>query len=853
MDQPSNGLNATAAYDLACRYNNLFQYNPVAAAACVAAYGMLNNPTSNNANGNDKTNQNQTSDIESAAIDLKKLKKEDEFDDIEDEMENLDRNEGTDQFDQSELEPEDDNIVDDDHFNEEALPEDEDELADTSENKINKKICLNDSLRTAKTEKINSRNVSNSYESESSASTTSSERNNESSISSAASNMASPVPNASIAVDKEDLLVQKRQEGDDIEEEIEEQELDEKTTTKKDQIEETNKSTLRHRTESEVSSIDSKQSLNSTANRSTKLQIKLNMNTESAIKQYFNEKVTNDDDDHDEDDIVDDLNEIEHIDDCNRSNLNRNIHGIKNINNLAKLKDELLLAVNKAIEKTFENFYDDQKKLKTPSSQSTNVYTQKDLKHKETSSSQVLSNIKQQPQQPTNKSTNFNVSKLLDNPVNHSTRSSSIKVTDFQKDLKRKFNNSSSPASSASNNSKLLKSDNKLLLTTAAAVAANSSKALSHFYGTNGQLLSGGNGLLGVQNPHSHLNPHHPHSTSFNYLNQHALAHSASSATGAVTASSAHNPFNLFNSAHSHHPSSFVAPTPTSSSSASSTSSSSTSTASSSTTPSLITQSLNHHQFLLSAAAAAAAANAQSTQNYLNTMANRLFTPYLLDQQHSNTPNNISSSSPAHSNKLATNNSSSNLLVNNNNSHQISKPSFSSSPNLFQHHNHHPYHHHTPKRRRTKVTDTRLSPRNTALRLMGSNGLLTPDQLQQQRGDKSPSYNNDDQENFQDYNDETNTNSNPQQQDDDCESTDSNNPNGGQLATMPNGYNNESASSEYMGYQTSTLSSLHLRKAKLMFFFSRYPSSTILRNYFPDVKFNKANTAQLVKWFSNFR
>lgn len=52
---------------------------------------------------------------------------------------------------------------------------------------------------------------------------------------------------------------------------------------------------------------------------------------------------------------------------------------------------------------------------------------------------------------------------------------------------------------------------------------------------------------------------------------------------------------------------------------------------------------------------------------------------------------------------------------------------------------------------------------------------------------------------------------------------------------------------------TSTLSSLHLRKAKLMFFFTRYPSSNILRTFFPDVKFNKANTAQLVKWFSNFR
>lgn len=46
---------------------------------------------------------------------------------------------------------------------------------------------------------------------------------------------------------------------------------------------------------------------------------------------------------------------------------------------------------------------------------------------------------------------------------------------------------------------------------------------------------------------------------------------------------------------------------------------------------------------------------------------------------------------------------------------------------------------------------------------------------------------------------------------------------------------------------------MHLRKAKLMFFYVRYPSSAILKVYFPDVKFNKNNTAQLVKWFSNFR
>jgi len=38
-----------------------------------------------------------------------------------------------------------------------------------------------------------------------------------------------------------------------------------------------------------------------------------------------------------------------------------------------------------------------------------------------------------------------------------------------------------------------------------------------------------------------------------------------------------------------------------------------------------------------------------------------------------------------------------------------------------------------------------------------------------------------------------------------------------------------------------------------MFFYTRYPSSTVLKSYFPDISFNKNNTAQLVKWFSNFR
>lgn len=38
-----------------------------------------------------------------------------------------------------------------------------------------------------------------------------------------------------------------------------------------------------------------------------------------------------------------------------------------------------------------------------------------------------------------------------------------------------------------------------------------------------------------------------------------------------------------------------------------------------------------------------------------------------------------------------------------------------------------------------------------------------------------------------------------------------------------------------------------------MFFYTRYPNSNLLKTYFIDVEFQKQNTAQLVKWFSNFR
>uniref|UniRef100_A0A1I7RZL3 Prospero domain-containing protein n=2 Tax=Bursaphelenchus xylophilus TaxID=6326 RepID=A0A1I7RZL3_BURXY len=64
--------------------------------------------------------------------------------------------------------------------------------------------------------------------------------------------------------------------------------------------------------------------------------------------------------------------------------------------------------------------------------------------------------------------------------------------------------------------------------------------------------------------------------------------------------------------------------------------------------------------------------------------------------------------------------------------------------------------------------------------------------------------------------------------------------------------NDDSEYFDGMG-QSTTLTHIHLRKAKLMFFYTRYPPSSVLKNYFPDIQFHKNNTAQLVKWFSNFR
>uniref|UniRef100_A0A672GNM0 Prospero domain-containing protein n=1 Tax=Salarias fasciatus TaxID=181472 RepID=A0A672GNM0_SALFA len=49
------------------------------------------------------------------------------------------------------------------------------------------------------------------------------------------------------------------------------------------------------------------------------------------------------------------------------------------------------------------------------------------------------------------------------------------------------------------------------------------------------------------------------------------------------------------------------------------------------------------------------------------------------------------------------------------------------------------------------------------------------------------------------------------------------------------------------------LTTNHLKKAKLVFFYTRYPSSQVLKMCFHDVQFTRCITSQLIKWFSNFR
>uniref|UniRef100_A0A3B3VAZ3 Prospero homeobox 2 n=1 Tax=Poecilia latipinna TaxID=48699 RepID=A0A3B3VAZ3_9TELE len=66
-------------------------------------------------------------------------------------------------------------------------------------------------------------------------------------------------------------------------------------------------------------------------------------------------------------------------------------------------------------------------------------------------------------------------------------------------------------------------------------------------------------------------------------------------------------------------------------------------------------------------------------------------------------------------------------------------------------------------------------------------------------------------------------------------------------------YTHESVDFFLNGVFQECLTTNHLKKAKLMFFYTRYPSSVVLRMCFHDVQFTRCITSQLIKWFSNFR
>ncbi|KAL3873097.1 hypothetical protein ACJMK2_036256 [Sinanodonta woodiana] len=164
-----------------------------------------------------------------------------------------------------------------------------------------------------------------------------------------------------------------------------------------------------------------------------------------------------------------------------------------------------------------------------------------------------------------------------------------------------------------------------------------------------------------------------------------------------------------------------------------------------------------------------------------------------------------------------------------------------------------------PKKKRTKVTDTRLSPRAARALLQESSLGSQSDLERMSNGEYSsmipgtsvaipnPSLHHSDFMSF--YKEQSMLNHSFDL--DRCTPSSSISPNEGFHSMKNDIYDGLEVVLNIV--HTDTLTPMHLRKAKLMFFYVRYPSSAILKVYFPDVQFNKNNTAQLVKWFSNFR
>nr|CAD2189371.1 unnamed protein product [Meloidogyne enterolobii] len=64
--------------------------------------------------------------------------------------------------------------------------------------------------------------------------------------------------------------------------------------------------------------------------------------------------------------------------------------------------------------------------------------------------------------------------------------------------------------------------------------------------------------------------------------------------------------------------------------------------------------------------------------------------------------------------------------------------------------------------------------------------------------------------------------------------------------TSPSNSDSESIKADNNLNNRVHLTHVHLRKAKLIFFYQRYPNFSVLEGYFQDVQFNEHNTAQIV-------
>jgi len=350
---------------------------------------------------------------------------------------------------------------------------------------------------------------------------------------------------------------------------------------------------------------------------------------------------------------------------------------------LISFKEELISSVNVAIQATFKKFFGPQIEQQPKETLKTEVTAPVD---------KLLPQLQQQqhPKRPlAPPSHNFSMSNLLNNNHHHNQKKTGVRVGDINK---RKLSTSSHYKPYQQDMAKQQAKYHQALIETKPRINTHQiGSTPSH---------SSSSSASSSSNHH-----HHKQHSMVNQLYTAALSHLQSTSKNASIPPNSFNMNTLVNNTNNHnsinnnpnntspfpvtpsqyHPSLLTSNQPPANMS------------------SIFSHNHQHQQFLMSAAAAAAAQVGQNSQvnphhsgpnaSYFNNMAaaaNRLFTPYLLEHHTAPQPNQPLISTP---------NAGSKIPQRTPNSYQ------SSTPSMFSH---------MPgKRRRTKVTDTRLSPRNT--------------------------------------------------------------------------------------------------------------------------------------------